>query len=696
MDSRESSVETADSSDYVKAMMRLEKICKYSERHYRNLRSVESPLKRQDENFKRDQAKLNDLNLEFREVASDHKLPDGITEDAKPDWLMDQVLAIQQLKKRIEMGPDRESVENEEAEYQAHCRSEERLYFFALLKLFGDRGRAWTMEFYGLNDRITATDMATPRSMASTPSPGNDEAGDEWDVPDDREDPTPLTPHPRTHLDKRAAARKRRITKSAERPGQQKRPRHNSTRGSLAGDRTIEFDQVFQDGKTRTKYRIARYPPRNGAWYILECRQHDKHFPKDPVHGAAKHLDSPAHQHMGRGHEQAVRELGIRVLGCNEVLAARNNAVFDRASVKDARNPDGRRLPSSGARKSHFRIPQPRNIDKIMKEINPGDVCVTRWQNHRGLYPIYILPLGKSLRMRFMQSAILETDLVNQLPSCFEFDPETDEIPRWAPGFEDGGNKVHQRLYPVMFFRSSRFPQGNEISFVPGSHMKPYDKNDPTIRYRDQVEDFLTRRHNPTPPPEAASRSTSPTSSSTPSSDDAIRENATPRQRLSPHPEIQRLLEWSSADFGEHAVVEQHETDEHDDYPHDPRTADADDEEEEGVGNSTYHFRDRRRRRRFNDRETEEEATESEEEEDDGIRGDEEDEDIYGDDTLGRPLANRSRDTSNTPASNASDIPNIRFPTINEFWRQQSRERTAESDKQSSYSELFPVGLQMS
>lgn len=472
-------------------------------------------MKRQDEKLKRDQAKLEDMDLEFRDVVSGSKLPEDRPEDTRPDWIMNRVLEIQQLKKRIEMGPDRESVENEEAEYQAHCRSEERLYFFALLELFGDRGRAWTIEFYGLNNRIAATDMATPRSMASTPSPGNDEARDEWDVPDDGEDPTPLTPQSRTHLNKRAAARKRRITKSAERPRQRKRPRHNNTRGFLARDLTIEFDQVFQDGRARTKYRIARYPPRDGAWYILECREHDMDFLKDPIHGAAKHLDSRAHGYMGRGYEQAVRELGIRVLGCNEVLAARNNAVFDQALVKDAPNPDGRRRPSIGARKSHFRIPQPRNIDKIMKEINPGDVCVTHWQNHKGYYPIYILPLGKSLRMRFLQSAILETDLVNQLPSCFEFDPETDEIPRWAPGFEDGGNKVHQRLYPVMFFRSSRFPQGNEISFVPGSHMKPYDKNDPSIRYRDQVEDFLTRRHNPTPSPEAESRSTSPSELST-------------------------------------------------------------------------------------------------------------------------------------------------------------------------------------
>ncbi|KAM6505686.1 hypothetical protein FSOLCH5_013859 [Fusarium solani] len=249
--------ETADTSDYVMAMTRLGKINKFTARHDRNLRSKKSPFKEQDEQLKRDQAKLKDLDLEFREVGLGGKLPGGIPEDARPDWLTDRVLAIQKLKKLVEMGPDLKSVEHEEAQYQAKCREEEKQCFFALLRVFGDRGRGWTMEFYGLNGRTAATDMATPQSMASnasTPSPENDEAGDlhgadEWDVPDDVEDPTPLTPHPNIHLDNRAAARKRRITKSTERPRQRKRPRHNSVQGSLASDRTIEFDQVFRGGK---------------------------------------------------------------------------------------------------------------------------------------------------------------------------------------------------------------------------------------------------------------------------------------------------------------------------------------------------------------------------------------------------------------------------------------------------------------
>jgi hypothetical protein len=50
------------------AMTRLGKINKFTARHDRNLRSKKSPFKEQDEQLKRDQAKLKDLDLEFREV----------------------------------------------------------------------------------------------------------------------------------------------------------------------------------------------------------------------------------------------------------------------------------------------------------------------------------------------------------------------------------------------------------------------------------------------------------------------------------------------------------------------------------------------------------------------------------------------------------------------------------------------------
>ncbi|RSM07402.1 hypothetical protein CEP52_005220 [Fusarium oligoseptatum] len=727
------SSEEYDYSDRAIALVRLGSIEAISAQHERILRSTKPPFEKQDDQFKRYKTKIEDMTAEFDRVISGGDLPKSARPyDTRVAWSLRCAVEIQELQKLVEMGPDRKSVEEDEAKYQARCREQEKQFFSSVLGIFGDDGCGWAMEYYRQNNYTTATDMATPQSMTSntsTPSPENDRGddrpgGDEWDVPEDVEDPTPLTPPPNTHLAKRAPARKRRIASTAS-PRQRKRPRHNNTQGFLTGDRTIEFDQVFQDGNAPTKYKIARY---HGAWYILECRKHYKHFRKNPILGAAKHLDSADHGHMGRDHEEAIRKLGTRVLGCNEKLAAKNNAVADRAFAEDAEKPGGNKRSRRRASKSCFKIPQPRNINKIMSLINPGDVCVTHWQDHKGLYPIYILPLGVSERLGFRKSAILETDLIKQLPACYEFNPDTDKIPRWAPGYEDGGEKVHKRLYPVMFFKGWRFPQGNEISFVPASHMRPYDKNDLRIRYRDQVEDFLTRRDRPTASPSADSRRSSPSEFSpvemgfkasplttgaaadsdrqdTPCSDDAIPERATPRQRLSPYPDIQRFLEQASADFGEPAIVEEeHEIDEHGDHPSNPHTSVTGDKEETGekevVGKSMHYFHYRRQRHDFYDGDTEESAAESEKEED-KVRVNEDEDDIYEDDTLGKPSIHRSQSSTipqrafNTPATSTSDAPNPTFPQFNEFWRRQSRERTIESDKQSSYSELLHVGLQM-
>ncbi|RSL42443.1 hypothetical protein CEP54_015480 [Fusarium duplospermum] len=677
-------IRSDDTTDRAMALARLGSVEAISAQHKHILRSTKPPFEEQDDQFKHYQTKIQDMTAEFKRVFS------GGDFDTNGDWSLRYAVEIHKLKELVEMGPDRKSVEDDEAKYQARCREQEKQYFLSVLVIFGHDGWGWAMEYYRQNNYTTATDMATPQSMTSntsTPSPENNPVddrpgGDEWDVPEDVEDPTPITPPPNTHLAKRAAARKRRIASTAS-PRQRKRHRHN-TIGPLTGDRTIEFDQVFQDGNAPTKYKIARY---HDAWYILECRKHDKHFKKNPILGAAKHLDSGNHGCIGRDHEQAIRKLGTRVLGCTATLAAKNNAIADREEAEKRVASKPSKTPAS-----------------------KSDVCVTHWQGHKGFYPIYILPLGVCLRMGFRKSAILETDLIKQLPACYEFDPDTDSIPRWAPGYEDGGNKVHKRLYPVMIFKSWRFPEANEISFIAASHIRPYDKNDPRIRYRDQVEDFLPRRDRPTVSPSVDSRRASPTADSgrqdTPSSDDAVPERATPTQRLSPYPEIDRFLEQASAHFGEHAVEQEHEIDERGDYPSSPHTGVTGDMEDEGekevAGGSACGFYDRRQRLGFYDGNSEESAAESEEEEEIEVRVDEDEDDIYDDDTLVRPSTHHYRannsipqSTPDTPATSTNNAPDPRFPNFNEFWRRQSREGTIESDKQSSYSELLRAGLQM-
>ncbi|KAJ4324543.1 hypothetical protein N0V84_003822 [Fusarium piperis] len=253
--------------------------------------------------------------------------------------------------------------------------------------------------------------------------------------------------------------------------------------------------------------------------------------------------------------------------------------------------------------------------------------------------------------MGFQKSAILETKLTDHLPSCFEFNLDTNSIPRWAPGYKDGGTNVHKRLYPVMFFTNLEFPRRHEISFVPASHMMPHDKKNTSIRYRDQVEDFLPRQYHYTPSPSVESQGASSTVSSNRqgahSSDGSVSDNATPRQWLSPYLGIHYALERASAGFCEHTFVEEeHETDEHGD----PRTVAESEEEDDTLMRPIPHMH-----KTFN--------TLMEDDEND----------IYEDNTLRRPSAHGTQrdavvhNRTNTPAASANSTPNPQFSNFTRF-----------------------------
>ncbi|KAM0426035.1 hypothetical protein ACHAPT_008666 [Fusarium lateritium] len=720
MDSRESSVRTCD-SEYITAMVRYSRIQAFSSTHERKLRSMRSPK----EDFEREEHRLKKLGAEIDEQQT--KLDDDLPEDPNsPDApeCMRRMIEIKKLRGELQKGIDKrasvgqESVNRDEAIFQERCVKLEKKYFFAFLEAFDEYGRDWAIEFFDLQDRIRATDMATPHSIsddAPIHSPGSDgggdlPGGDDWDVPHDVEDEAPLNHCPNSHLDDVAAVHKRRRV-TTDKIRQKKRPRHNDTQVSLTGDRTIEFDEVFQGGNAPVKYKIARYPPQGGEWYILECREHpDTPFHKDPVKGAAKHLDSEKHGHMGRATEQAVRILGTRVLGCNQMLAEKNNAMIPKTSEKGVAKPTEVKQSKKRPRRNPFRKPIVGNRNVLT--VNPEDICASKWPKHLGYYPAFILPRGECWRLRYSKSGILETGLLKCLPSCYVFDSSKDTLPQWAPGYEDGGPRVAERLYPVAFFMDSRFPDSAQFSWVPAVDMKPYDKDDKSIRYRDQVEDFLSRRHTRTESPSARGTNSGKFSTvgaepgtllltmavgnsdrqDSPSSDDAIPEDAEPTQRLSPYPELQRILERTSREPDERNIENEHGTGIDGDNLCDRAQQDEEDiyactdesDNEEGMIKSTYSLRDRRQRRMtFQDEDIDELAAESEAEHDDEGEDD-------------RPPSNdaQSHERASTihSASPSDEQDGLQFPFNNNMLpdeHRQSREVTIASDQQSYMSEML-------
>ncbi|KAF5566041.1 hypothetical protein FPHYL_3954 [Fusarium phyllophilum] len=219
-------------------------------------------------------------------------------------------------------------------------------------------------------------------------------------------------------------------------------------------ERVIDFDQVFQDGNAQTKYIIVQHPPEFGHWYILECKEHNKHFYKDPIRGASRHLMGQKHRLSGE-HSFAVKMLGIRVLHCNEKLAAKNNRLTRQSFPQVV-------IPRNQARED-----QTQNVELLPVV---GEIYAAKFPKQSHTYAVLVLPWTAFDHFSYMKQLLRDT------PSCYLFDKAVDKYPRgWARDYEDGGRRVKDRVYPVVYFHKENFPQQCDIGWVPLTSFKVYD-----------------------------------------------------------------------------------------------------------------------------------------------------------------------------------------------------------------------------
>lgn len=267
---------------------------------------------------------------------------------------------------------------------------------------------------------------------------------------------------------------------------QQKRPRHDDE-----PEKVIDFDDVFQDGNAPVKYIIAQFPRRTGHWYILECKEHRKHFLHDPVHDAASHLAGPKHN-MIRGYTTAVETLGTRVLNCNDVLAEKNNeaarcALKEKLELERSRYTE-QTLLHSGDECESDRPLQDLGTSIPKRVIAPvvGGIYAARYPKVRDIYPVLIMPLES------LDLSKWKTVLLSRTPPCYLFDIDIDPYPRgWAEGYENGGPLANQRHYPAIYFDGRKFPEESLVGWVRVKRFRPFDPDDPNIVNRSKVTEFL-------------------------------------------------------------------------------------------------------------------------------------------------------------------------------------------------------------
>ncbi|KAK1657734.1 hypothetical protein BDP55DRAFT_419448 [Colletotrichum godetiae] len=75
-------------------------------------------------------------------------------------------------------------------------------------------------------------------------------------------------------------------------------------------EKTIRFDELYDDGNARYKHRIVQY---NEEWFILRCDEHNMHFPYRAASAAGSHLKAYAHNGPSAALPAVIEAFGIRV-----------------------------------------------------------------------------------------------------------------------------------------------------------------------------------------------------------------------------------------------------------------------------------------------------------------------------------------------------------------------------------------------
>ncbi|ROT42659.1 hypothetical protein SODALDRAFT_20525 [Sodiomyces alkalinus F11] len=322
---------------------------------------------------------------------------------------------------------------------------------------------------------------------------------------------------------------------SAQESGRTKRPKTASD--NPQGERTVTYDEVYQDGKAKYKHAILGW---EGQWYILKCEEHGVHFRMQAINAAMKHLDSEAHGKLKRYSDRAVRMLGYRVLGCNEELAEKHNAIvkeaFENGYTPLGMNMKGRckqpetqdsavpgapgatslptatgMLPISGNAqalegKSAIVAANPSRVaqkhaNKHMQKglgiiTNPraGELYFATPRTKPGertrRYVVMILAWKDLTPCGYGGTTLGSLSLLRDAhrQACYRYDQ--DGIARWAPGYEDGGKSVKNRFFPVLWFERKSTREGwvraVELSNFPMYPVPVLGPDHPEMRARAQ------------------------------------------------------------------------------------------------------------------------------------------------------------------------------------------------------------------
>lgn len=268
---------------------------------------------------------------------------------------------------------------------------------------------------------------------------------------------------------------------------------------------TIEFDEVYQNGNARVKYKIVEYPTHSGRFYILRCKTHKMTFYKSPLPGAAKHLSSKDHDELDKRYGTAIHALGVLVLNCTPERCKLNNEAVEEALLHGYTPPGdlGLRAGEAGkvitggdsqgrhtATESTRVGSRSRGILNSIQGPRVGQLYNVFWGPSKKPWPAIVLPTnGPCLQVR-LRGSIQDLGLIDYPPDCYEIDPISGKLSGWVQGFGDGEPGTANRQYPVLFFDGKNFPDDCSPAWVHTKDFKEYNPLEVGEHEREMVESW--------------------------------------------------------------------------------------------------------------------------------------------------------------------------------------------------------------
>lgn len=211
------------------------------------------------------------------------------------------------------------------------------------------------------------------------------------------------------------------------------------------------------------------------------------HFGDKPIKGAAKHLSGDIHNNQTREHRLAVALLGIEVLGCDAEGQRISNEAFGRA-LDEGYQPLGNPPAARARPKPQQRLPaasvrgrSQRSIDEAVLDPVPGGIYMALWAGSDRV-GVIVIPRGCFGDPSFAEvglpgsSLAEDTVLMDDVPECYVSCPVTRSILGWADGYEDGGEQVAEREYPVMYFDGVDTLRKKSVAWLSVKDLRVYDR----------------------------------------------------------------------------------------------------------------------------------------------------------------------------------------------------------------------------